>query len=185
MKFISLLVFTFLVLMTACGHRPAAPDEELGSEKFETPEAEGPQKNKLFPSFSFDWPLDQPVVINYFGWRKQKRRRNERMHEGVDLRARTGTPIYAAADGKVIYAGRKLRGYGRMVALGHDDDWSTVYAHLSKIDVKLKETVKKGDLIGYSGNTGRSRGPHLHFEIRKGADPLDPLLFLPQNNARN
>ena len=103
------------------------------------------------------------------------------MHEGVDLRASTGTPIYSAANGSVIYAGRKLRGYGRMVALSHEGDWSTVYAHLSKIKVKVSDTIKKGQLIGFSGNTGRSRGPHLHFEVRKGADPLDPLIFMPKN----
>lgn len=125
------------------------------------------------PHVGFEWPLENPTVINFYGWRRR------RMHEGIDLRARKGTPIFAAAPGQVIYAGRRLRGYGKLVVLDHGQHWSSVYAHCSKIEVKVGEWVAGGDEIALSGRTGRASGPHLHFEIRKGSDPLDPLLLLP------
>lgn len=168
------LAFTILFL-NACASRSGVdgPTDELAQE-LQKHDSGTPGADSTLPRFQFDWPLSSPVVINYFGWRKK------RMHEGIDLRASTGTPIFAAADGKIVYAARRLRGYGRMVAILHEDDWSTIYAHLSKIKSKVGQEVKKGALIGFSGNTGRSRGPHLHFEIRKGSDPLDPLIFLPK-----
>lgn len=123
----------------------------------------------------FQWPVERPTVINYYGWRGK---RKQRMHEGLDLRAPTGTPLYAAAPGEVIHASRGIRGYGRLVVIDHGGKWSTIYGHLSKFAVKAGRRVQAGDLIGYAGRSGRARGAHLHFEIRKDADPLDPLIFL-------
>lgn len=86
-------------------------------------------------------------------------------HNGIDLRAATGTPVYAVSDGTVMEAKDNPTGYGLYVALYHDD-FGSLYAHLSKLLVKKGQRVKAGDIIGYSGNTGASTGPHLHFEIR-------------------
>lgn len=139
-------------------------------------------QGKLPSGLEIQWPLKEPVITEYFGWRKKSRRRsktNLRMHDGVDLKAYKNTPVYAAADGEVIYAARRVRSYGKMIVLDCGNGWSTVYAHLNDYKVKVGQSVKRGDLIALSGRTGRATGPHLHFEIRRAADPLDPLLFLP------
>ena len=117
--------------------------------------------------------MHNPVVTEFFGWRQR------RMHEGIDFKARTGDPIYAAGDGRVVYAGRGLRGYGKMVLLQHSGPWSTLYAHMSVVSVKQGQIISKGHYIGKAGSTGRSTGPHLHFEVRYGADPVDPMIYLP------
>lgn len=125
------------------------------------------------------WPTENPIITEFFGWRKKGRRR-ERLHDGVDLKAAKNTPIYATGKGQVIYASRKMRTYGKMVVIDHGNGWSSVYAHLNEYKVKAGDEVEMGELIGLSGKTGRAFGPHLHFEIRLKADPLDPLLFLPK-----
>ncbi|MBS1984843.1 MAG: M23 family metallopeptidase [Bdellovibrionales bacterium] len=126
---------------------------------------------------AFRWPLQSPVVIQFYGWRKK------RLHEGLDLRASVGTPVFASAAGNVIHAGR-MKGYGLMVVVDHGLGWSTIYAHLSKVMAKLGQRVDVGQQLGRSGRTGRVQGPHLHFEIRKGSDPLDPVLLLPGGAER-
>jgi murein DD-endopeptidase MepM/ murein hydrolase activator NlpD len=100
-----------------------------------------------------------------------------RMHEGIDIAATIGTPIYAALDGKVTFAGWQS-GYGYVIELTHDNKIETVYGHCSKIEVKVNDTVKKGEVIGKTGNTGRSTGPHLHFEVRVNGKPQDPAPYI-------
>jgi murein DD-endopeptidase MepM/ murein hydrolase activator NlpD len=136
-------------------------------------------KGRLPTGLALSWPTEEPFITSFFGWRKRGRR-SERLHDGVDLKAHRNTKIYAAADGEVIYASRKIRSYGKMIVIDHGDSWSSVYAHLNDYKVKVGAEVKRGDLIGLSGQTGRVSGPHLHFELRLGSDPLDPLLFLPK-----
>jgi murein DD-endopeptidase MepM/ murein hydrolase activator NlpD len=131
-------------------------------------------------SFRFQWPVPNPRVTDFFGWRDPSRRRPEKMHEGIDLGGNSRTPILAAAPGTVIFAGRRVRGYGRMVVVEHAESWSTVYAHLSKIDARVGQRVEAGDRLGWMGRSGRASGVHLHFEIRRGADPVDPMVLLPQ-----
>jgi murein DD-endopeptidase MepM/ murein hydrolase activator NlpD len=121
----------------------------------------------------FVWPTRYPYIQAYFGWRKK------RMHEGLDLKAPTGTRVYSTASGEIIEAGSRIRGYGKTVVVDHGNGWASIYAHLSKIKVKRGDHVGQGELLALSGRTGRATGPHLHFEIRKGSDPLDPLMFLP------
>lgn len=140
----------------------------------EAPPISGSKILEALPSVEFEWPVRNPFVTDFFGWRKKK------LHEGIDLRAPTGTPIFASAPGEVIYADRRIKFYGRMVVLDHGGGWSSLYAHLSKINVKMGQIVQGGEKLGNAGRTGRASGPHLHFEIRKGADPVDPLLFLPE-----
>ncbi len=95
-------------------------------------------------------------------------------HHGVDFGARRGTPILAAADGKVIYSGW-MNGYGRVIKIRHKDSYVTLYAHQSRLKVKVGQYVKKGKIIGYTGNSGRSTGPHLHFGLYLNGRPIDPM----------
>jgi murein DD-endopeptidase MepM/ murein hydrolase activator NlpD len=120
------------------------------------------------------WPLADPRLSSPFGARQG------RVHEGIDLAAPTGTPILAARDGSVLYAGDAVRGYGNMVVLQHDQDLLTVYAHNSLVLVRIGDRVRAGQEIARVGQSGRATAPHLHFEVRKGQVPQDPLSFLPR-----
>jgi len=151
------------ILISACVTGPSVKEYQ----------SKMPDPNASLLDFGVPIQDPTPSVISLFGWRSSRR-----IHEGIDFRARIGTPVLAAEKGVVLYSGKSLRGFGVIVVIGHGDDWSSIYAHLSKSFVKRGDDVKKGARIALSGNTGRSSGPHLHFEIRKGADPLDPLLFL-------
>jgi murein DD-endopeptidase MepM/ murein hydrolase activator NlpD len=99
-------------------------------------------------------------------------------HEGQDIDAAYGTPVEAAASGRVIIAGRQ-RGYGNVVYLDHGAGLTTRYGHLSQIDVTVGQTVTRGQTIGLVGSTGRSTGPHLHYEVRINNQPVDPKRYLP------
>jgi|GEM_PF-569726 len=116
------------------------------------------------------WPT-QGRLTSPFGWRWG------RMHEGIDIANLRGTPVYAADAGTVIHAARKS-GYGNFIIVYHGDGKETCYGHLNGYAVGAGDTVEKGQLIGYMGNTGRSTGPHLHFEIRINGKPQNPLSFL-------
>lgn len=100
-----------------------------------------------------------------------------RLHAGIDLAAGTGSPIRAAADGTVVSAGDE-GGYGRCVRIQHADGSTTVYAHLSALEVSGGQQVAAGEQIGREGNTGHSTGPHLHFEVRFGDNPVNPAAWL-------
>jgi murein DD-endopeptidase MepM/ murein hydrolase activator NlpD len=99
-------------------------------------------------------------------------------HEGQDIDATYGTPVEAAASGRVIIAGRQ-RGYGNVVYIDHGAGLSTRYGHLSQINVSIGQTVTRGQTIGLVGSTGRSTGPHLHYEVRINNQPVDPKRYLP------
>lgn len=118
-----------------------------------------------------------------FGWRSHPILNKKEFHQGVDLRADIGTPIYAPADGVIEFAGYNNSGFGYLVIIEHNFGFKTRFAHMSRKDVvKEGDFVKKGDLIGYSGNTGLSTGPHLHYEIRFIQRPLDPINFIKWNS---
>jgi len=118
----------------------------------------------------FIWPVNGAVVSG-FGMRWG------RMHEGIDISAATGTPIWAAASGTVIHAGW-LGGYGNLVVVDHGNGLATAYAHASSILVVLGQQVVQGETIALIGSTGNSSGPHLHFEVRVNGAAVDPLLYL-------
>ena len=120
---------------------------------------------------SFSWPLEGRLSSGFGS-------RNGRPHDGIDMRAKKGTPIYAAESGKVIHSG-KLGDYGRVVILKHSGDYRTVYAHARKTLVGRGDFVEKGDRIAEVGATGNASGPHLHFEIRRKDVAKDPILYLP------
>ncbi|MEM8862628.1 MAG: M23 family metallopeptidase [Chloroflexota bacterium] len=100
-------------------------------------------------------------------------------HAGVDFVLQEGVPIRAVADGYVTFAGWDNIGYGNMVMVGHSDGFYTLYAHMESIEVERGQKVDRENILGYSGNTGNSSNPHLHFEIREGFIPLNPCIYLP------
>jgi murein DD-endopeptidase MepM/ murein hydrolase activator NlpD len=112
-----------------------------------------------------------------FGPRIDPFGRGRAMHEGLDFSAPYGTPILAAADGIVAFAGYH-HDFGNMVEINHAGQWITRYAHMSGLNVKAGQPVKQGDVIGFLGGTGRATGPHLHLEVRKDGKAVDPLPFL-------
>jgi len=122
----------------------------------------------------FEWPVDQARLTR--GFLPHAR---PRPHLGLDLASKKGTPVLSASDGYVIYAGSGFRGFGRFIIIEHEGDWASFYGHLDKILIKQGEYIKKGDLIGKMGRTGRATGTHLHFELRHERKAIDPIAFLP------
>jgi murein DD-endopeptidase MepM/ murein hydrolase activator NlpD len=116
------------------------------------------------------WPVNGPVTSG-FGMRWG------RMHEGIDIAVPTGTPIHAAAAGKVVYASW-MSGYGNLVAIDHGNGLSTAYGHQERVAVSVGQIVAQGQVIGYSDCTGHCFGPHVHFEVRVNGAPVDPLAYL-------
>lgn len=123
------------------------------------------------------WPTDPNKITSPFGPRNDPFNRSRAIHSGIDVRGKTGTPIYAAADGTVQLA-QYHGGYGNTIIINHSDRYETLYAHLSKISVEQGDQVFKGDVIGELGSTGRSTGPHLHYEIIKSGKAVDPEPYL-------
>jgi len=121
------------------------------------------------------WPLKAGVVSSEYGPRWGKN------HHGLDLAAKSGSKVYASADGEVVYAGDKLTGYGNVVILQHDRKTTTLYAHNKKNKVKVGQKVKRGHIIALLGSTGRSTGPHVHYEIRGSKGPVSPRKILPKS----
>lgn len=133
-------------------------------------------------------PIKYKGVTSEYGSRIHPISKVQKMHHGIDLRASVGTEIYATADGFVEFSGNSETGYGYLVILSHNYGFKTRYGHLyAQNVVKAGQWVKKGDLIGYSGNTGYSTGPHLHYEVRFLERTLDPKSFINwnQDNFKN
>ena len=127
-------------------------------------------------------PFTMPVGSNVrltsgFGYRTDPINGGRRLHAGTDFAGPRGTPIYAGGDGTVVFAGRQS-GYGLMVEIRHAFGITTRYAHLSRLRVNEGERVSRGDRIGDMGNTGRSTGTHLHYEVRRSGDPVNPMTFI-------
>lgn len=121
----------------------------------------------------FSWP-----VPHFFKVSSQFGPRGHKHHDGIDIPAPIGTPIVAVDTGVVIYSDDGIRGYGNMIVVAHGDDLFTVYAHNKRNKVDKGERVEKGQVIAHIGNTGRSTGPHLHFEIRVKNKVRNPAQFL-------
>jgi murein DD-endopeptidase MepM/ murein hydrolase activator NlpD len=128
----------------------------------------------------FIWPVPQFYkVSSHFG------RRRGRNHDGIDIPAPKGTPIVSVDDGVVAYSDNGIRGYGNMIVIAHSDDIFTVYAHNRKNKVDKGDRVRKGQQIAEIGNTGRSTGPHLHFEIRVKNKVRNPAQYLSRLEKKN
>ena len=122
-------------------------------------------------------PVDGVTLTSGFGMRDHPILRRRARHNGVDLAAPTGTPVYATADG-VVEMAQRYSSYGNYVQIGHGGDIETRYAHLSSYTVSAGEHVQMGDLIGYVGSTGRSTGPHLHYEVRVANEAVNPIPYM-------
>jgi murein DD-endopeptidase MepM/ murein hydrolase activator NlpD len=129
-------------------------------------------------------PAIQPVrnenlkhMASGFGYRTDPFTKARKMHEGMDFTAKSGTPIYATGDGVVAKADNKASGYGNHIVIRHGFGYETLYAHLSKYNTRAGQRVKRGDIIGYVGSTGRSEAPHLHYEVLKDKKVVNPLNF--------
>ena len=121
------------------------------------------------------WPLSAGIVSSEFGNRWHK------FHEGLDIAADEGEPLFASAAGRVIYSDNKMAGYGNVVIIRHDSKTTTLYAHNKKNKVKFGDQVEQGQEIALLGSTGRSTGPHVHFEMRRANAALNPRKLLPKS----
>ena len=138
------------------------------------------EKSKLLSAI----PAIQPVkneqmkgIASGFGYRSDPFTKARKFHAGMDFTAKTGTPIFATGDGIVIKADATVSGYGNHIVIGHGFGYQTLYGHLSKYKARVGQRVKRGDIIGYVGSTGRSEAPHLHYEVHKGGAVVNPLNF--------
>lgn len=123
-------------------------------------------------------PLDYIRVTSSFGGRHHPFHKKNMPHRGIDVQARIGTPVMATADGVVSDIQNTRSGFGKLVKISHAMGFQTYYGHLDSFEVKRGQVVSKGELIAYSGNSGMSTGPHLHYEVRYGEKPLDPAHFI-------
>ncbi|WP_026704118.1 M23 family metallopeptidase [Flavobacterium soli] len=138
------------------------------------------EKEKLLSAI----PAIQPVkneqlkqMASGFGYRSDPFTKVRKFHAGMDFSAKTGTPIYATGDGVVDRADNTASGYGNHIVIRHGFGYETLYGHLSKYKVRAGQRVKRGDVIGYVGSTGRSEAPHLHYEVHKNGEVVNPLNF--------
>lgn len=138
------------------------------------------EKNNLLAAI----PAIQPVrnenlkqMASGFGYRTDPFTKARKFHEGMDFSAKTGTPIFATGDGVIERADNTVSGYGNHVVIRHGFGYQTLYAHMNKYNCRRGQRVKRGDIIGYVGSTGRSEGPHLHYEVHKNGEVVNPLNF--------
>ena len=121
-------------------------------------------------------PLDRGRLSSRFGWRERHPiLKRPAFHAGIDWAAPSGTPVRAAADGKVVAARSHYGAYGHYLKIDHAAGIESAYAHLSRFDVRPGDRVRRGEIIGRVGRTGRATGPHLHFEVHVAGQPIDPL----------
>ena len=137
-------------------------------------------KDKLLAAI----PAIQPVrnenlksIVSGFGYRTDPFTKARKMHEGMDFTAKIGTPIYATGDGVVERADNTASGFGNHIVIRHGFGYETLYGHLSNYKCRAGQSIKRGDIIGYVGSTGRSEGPHLHYEVHKNGEVVNPLNF--------
>lgn len=149
--------------------QPTANVEESAAAT-ETPAVKPSEATGALPTFR--WPVRGKVITSYGA------KTNGKANDGINLAVPEGTPVKAAEDGVVAYSGNELKGYGNLVLVRHSNGYVTAYAHASELMVKRGDTIKRGQVIAKSGQSGEVGSPQLHFEIRKGSSPVDPLQFL-------
>jgi len=123
-------------------------------------------------------------ISSGYGWRHDPFTGERKWHDGIDIALPAGSPVRAAGDGEVVFSG-KMRGYGKVMILRHADGVETVYAHNERNDRREGERVRKGEVIGRVGHTGRSTGPHLHFEVRKSGITVNPSRYVRPQTAES
>lgn len=137
-------------------------------------------KEKLLAAIPAIQPVkneDLRAVASGFGYRSDPFTKIRKFHAGMDFSAKTGTPIYATGDGVVTVADNRSSGYGNHIVIRHGFGYETLYGHLSKYKARAGQRVKRGDVIGYVGSTGRSEAPHLHYEVHKNGEVINPINF--------
>ncbi|MBP2626999.1 MAG: Peptidase [Firmicutes bacterium] len=122
------------------------------------------------------WPA-QGTVTSGFGWRISPFGDGNELHPGIDIAYTMGAPIVATADGEIVVSG-PAGGYGNLVQIDHGNSIATLYGHNSQLAVTVGQQVKKGQVIAYAGSTGKSTGPHVHYEVRVNNTPIDPMKYL-------
>lgn len=138
------------------------------------------EKEKLLAAIPAIQPISNDKLTRMasgYGWRSDPFTKARKMHWGMDFTSPKGTPIYASGDGKVTRADNNSSGYGKHIRVDHGYGYISLYGHLSKYNVKAGQRVKRGDLIGFVGSTGRSEAPHLHYEVWKDGDRINPINF--------
>jgi len=177
-KFIALTVFSVFVLSTVgCGgsakRRITVGHRSQGQSRSGfVVRGQSHKEPSKHAKEMFIWPLEGGIFMSPFGMRRGRR------HDGIDVAAKGGTPIKASADGKVVFSGR-MRGYGNLVLLKHENNYFTAYAHNSRNVAGKGKEVKQGQVVALVGRTGRATGNHVHFEVRRGQQAMNPLNFLP------
>jgi murein DD-endopeptidase MepM/ murein hydrolase activator NlpD len=156
---------------------PAAPQQSAhyaqanpAPESVEAPAPKPSETTSALPTFR--WPVRGKVITGYGA------KTNGKANDGINVAVPEGTPVKAAEDGVVAYSGNELKGYGNLILVRHSNGFVTAYAHASELLVKRGDTIKRGQVIAKSGQSGEVGSPQLHFEIRKGSAPVDPLQFL-------
>jgi murein DD-endopeptidase MepM/ murein hydrolase activator NlpD len=137
-------------------------------------------KEKLLASIPAIQPISNKIsnsIASGFGTRIDPVYKVEKFHAGLDFAAPQGTPIYATADGRIKQAGYDEGGYGNHVVVSHGYGYETVYGHMVRIKARVGRSIKRGEVIGWVGNTGKSTGPHCHYEVHKNSTPVDPVYF--------
>ena len=162
---------------TLIGLNPIA-DESL-SERVSIAKLSSSQRATLLQLIPSGSPIEYHGITSKFGYRIHPTLHKREFHRGTDMRAKLNTPVYATADGIVEWAGyHKRSGFGNLVILAHVYGFKTYYGHLKRVVIKSGQFVKKGSIIAYTGNSGMSNGPHLHYEIRFIQRPLNPYYFI-------
>lgn len=122
-------------------------------------------------------PVENFTLTSNYGFRSDPFRGRRARHKGIDMAGPIGTPIYATADG-IVGRSQWVRGYGKYIEINHGNEIQTRYGHMSRLNVKANARVKRGDLIGFMGSTGRSTGSHLHYEVRIAGEAVNPVPFM-------
>jgi murein DD-endopeptidase MepM/ murein hydrolase activator NlpD len=162
---------------------PAIPFDEATALEYKTVYLEQELRNyeaalrerAMTPSI---WPVTGELTDGFGGRRNPFGGYSSEFHTGQDIATLTGTPVAAAANGTVVFAGYQ-NGYGQLVVIDHGGGLTTRYGHLSKIEATMGQTISRGEVLGCVGSTGRSTGPHLHYEVRINDEPVDPMQYLP------
>jgi len=166
--FIALSLFSLGCTTTYQGLKSLrSPKYESQSKKYSEADY---KRRSTQQNFSPRWPVKRAKLTTKFELPE---------HHGIDLANRRGTKIIASHDADVIYVGSGFSGYGKMVILEFNKQWATLYAHLDRFNVKEGEVVKRGSVIGWMGDSGRTTGVHLHYEILNQKKPVNPLDYLP------
>ncbi|MCP4219481.1 MAG: peptidoglycan DD-metalloendopeptidase family protein [bacterium] len=151
-------------------------NRQLSNEQVKEPEVVKPVAGNVDYPLKVTMPVSGDVTSD-FGWRKDPIDGKTRFHSGVDLRVRPHTPVKSFMEGEVVFSGWK-KGYGHLVEVKHPNGYYSRYGHNAELSVKKGDYIKSGDVVALSGSSGRSTGPHLHFEVRKGDYALDPVKIL-------